>query len=255
MTLAARELTVTLGDHPALHGVSCLLEKGRITAICGPNGAGKSTLLSCLAGLLAPNNGNISLADRDLATLPARDRAKAIGYLPQDGQVAWDLDVRTLVSLGRMPHGDAAGAGQIAVEAALEALDLSRFAERPISRLSGGERARALLARVLAGEPDWILADEPLAALDLAHQLALLARLRQAAADAGVGVVLVLHDLALAMNHADRVLVLKEGALAADGLPRDALSVERIGEVWGVDVRWFGDEGARAIGLAQRRSP
>lgn len=254
MTLSACGLAVRLGDHPALHGVDCTLEKGRITAICGPNGAGKSTLLSCLAGLLVPDSGSVSLADRDLATLPARERARAIGYLPQDGQVAWDLDVRTLVGLGRMPHADVTAAGQDAVEAALAALDLMRFADRPVSRLSGGERARVLLARVLAGEPDWILADEPLAALDLAHQLALLARLREAA-DAGAGVVLVLHDLGLAMNHADRVVVLKEGTLAADGAPGDALSVERIGQVWGVDVRWLGEAGARAIGFAPTRSP
>ena len=129
---------------------------------------------------------------------------------------------------------------------ALGSCDLDAFAARPVSTLSGGERARALLARVLAGEPDWILADEPLAALDIGHQLALL-RVLRAEAEAGRGVVIVVHDLAVAMNHADRVLVLDGGGLAADGSPEEALSDEIIARVWGVRVRWTGEPRARAL--------
>ena len=224
-----------------LDGVSAALEPGRITAICGPNGAGKSTLLQCLAGLIEPDEGGVLL---DGAPLPGgRERARRIGYLPQVGEIAWDLSVAGLTALGRLPHGDR---GEAPVAAALAAVDLVDLVERPVSTLSGGERARALLARVLAGEPAWILADEPLAALDLGHQLALLAHLREAA-DAGAGVVLVLHDLALAMNHADRVLVLDGGALAADGAPERALSETTIARVWGVTARWLGEPGARAL--------
>ena len=239
MTLAARDLTVA----GRLSEVSASLEPCTITAICGPNGAGKSTLLQCLAGLLAPGPGGVTL---DGAPLPhGRERARRIGYLPQVGEVAWDLSVAALASLGRLPHGDA---GHSQVAAALAALDLTRFADRPVSTLSGGERARALLARVLAGEPDWILADEPLAALDLAHQLALLARLREVA-ERGAGVILVLHDLTLAMNHADRVLVLDNGRLAAEGPPEDALAEAAIERVWGVRARWLGEPGARALAV------
>ena len=237
MTLAVCSLTVA----QRLADVTASLEPGQITAICGPNGAGKSTLLQCLAGLLAPGEGQILLGD---APLPhGRERARRIGYLPQTGEIAWDLSVAALAGLGRLPHGDR-GEGQVAP--ALAAVDLTHFADRPVSTLSGGERARALLARVLAGEPGWILADEPLAALDLAHQLTLLARLREAA-EQGAGVVLVLHDLALAMNHADRVLVLDRGALAADGAPEEALSEAMIARVWGVTARWLGEPGARAL--------
>lgn len=226
-----------------LAGVSATLEPGCITAICGPNGAGKSSLLECLAGLLTPASGTVTLEGEPLAALSPRARAQAIGYLPQTGEVAWDVAVRSLVALGRLPHRDARAEP---VAAALAALDLQDLADRPVSRLSGGERARALLARVLAGEPRWILADEPLAALDLAHQLALLRHLR-AAAERGTGVVLVLHDLALAMNHADRVLVLDHGTLAADGPPEQALSAAMVAQVWRVPARWLGEPGARAL--------
>ena len=237
--LEARELALT----GRLAGVSAALEPGRIIAICGPNGAGKSSLIEALAGLLGPEGGEVLLGGQPLAALHPRERARRIGYLPQHGEVAWDLSVRALAGLGRLPHGDRAGAP---IERALAALDLAGLAERPVSTLSGGERARALLARVLAGEPGWILADEPLAALDLAHQLALLGHLR-AAAEGGTGVVLVLHDLALAMNHASRVLVLDRGRLVADGPPEVALSAAAIEQVWGVPARWLGEPGGRAL--------
>jgi iron complex transport system ATP-binding protein len=241
VTLAALALEVA----QRLKAVSAVLEPGSVTAICGPNGAGKSTLLQCLAGLLAPDAGEVTLDGTPLATVPPRERARSIGYLPQLGEIAWDLSVAALAGLGRLPHGDR---GEAQIAAVLAMLDLAHLAARPVSTLSGGERARALLARVLAGEPRWILADEPLAALDLSHQLALLRHLR-GAADKGAGVVLVLHDLGLAMNHADRVLVLHHGRLAADGPPEQALAEPLIDQVWGVSGRWFGQPGQRALAV------
>lgn len=239
MILSAQDLAIP----GRLQDVSLAFEPGTITAICGPNGAGKSTLLEVLAGLLEPAAGEVRLDGRPFAAMPARERARAIGYLPQNPEIAWDVPVRRLVELGRMPHGDTR-AGP--VEAALAALDLGGFADRRAQQLSGGETARVLLARVLAGEPRWILADEPLAALDLAHQLALLAHLRRAA-EAGAGVVLVLHDLALAMNHADRAIVLAEGRLVADGPCETALSAGILERVWRVPVEWIGAGGRRAL--------
>ena len=239
--LAAHDLT--LGGR--LSDVTASFALGTITAICGPNGAGKSTLLKLLAGLERPDTGFVTLDGARLDALDARRRAQAIGYLPQSGEVAWDVAVRDLVGLGRLPHRDR---GAAAITAALEALDLAALADRPVSRLSGGERARALLARVLAGEPRWILADEPLAALDLGHQLALLSHLRRAA-ETGAGVVLVLHDLALAMNHADRVIVIDQGAVVVDGRCEDALDHRVIKRVWGVPAHWLGEPGARALAL------
>lgn len=243
MSLAAETLSLSRGGREVVSGLSAVLRPGQITAIVGPNGAGKSSLLLGLAGLLEPAAGAVSLDGMSLAALHPRTRAKSIGYLPQTPDIAWDVAVENLVALGRLPWRDR---GTEAVEAALAALDLEPLRHRPVSRLSGGERARVLLARVLAGEPRWILADEPLAALDLAHQLSLIAHFK-ACARAGQGVVVVLHDLALAMNHADRVLVLKGGRLIADGPPAEALDPQVIAQVWGVAARWLGEAGGRAL--------
>ena len=232
---------LTIGGR--LRDISITLQPGRITAICGPNGAGKSTLLSALAGLIGADEGAVQLAGEPLATIAPRRRAQAVGYLPQSGEVAWDVSVANLVALGRLPHRDA---GARAIASAIAATGLEALRDRPTSTLSGGEKARALLARVLAGEPDWILADEPLAALDLAHQRDVLGVLRRAADD-GVGVALVVHDLAIAMNHADHVLVLDRGTLAAEGPPETALDTAIIERVWGVATRWAGEPNARAL--------
>ncbi|MBA4052034.1 MAG: ABC transporter ATP-binding protein [Erythrobacter sp.] len=241
--LATENLTLTRGGREVVSALSAALAPGRITAIVGPNGAGKSSLLLALAGLLEPSGGAVTLDGNALASLAPRARAQAIGYLPQSPDIAWDVSVESLVALGRLPWRDR---GTAAIEAALSALDLGALRHRPLSRLSGGECARVLLARVLAGEPRWILADEPLAALDLAHQLALIAHLK-ACAKAGQGVVVVLHDLALAMNHADHVLVLQGGHLVAEGTPAHALAGEVIARVWGISAQWLGEPGRRGL--------
>jgi iron complex transport system ATP-binding protein len=247
MMLAADNLALERGGVRVAESLTAALAPGTITAIVGPNGAGKSSLLLGLAGLLAPACGRVTLDGQDLAALPPRARAQAIGYLPQTPDIAWDVAVESLVALGRLPWRDR---GTAEVEVAIAALDLAALRQRPVSRLSGGERARVLLARVLAGAPRWILADEPLAALDLAHQLSLIAHLK-ACARAGQGVVVVVHDLAHAMNHADRVLVLDRGALVADGPPANALAPDVIARVWGVRARWLGEPGTMALQVGE----
>lgn len=221
------------------------LAPGQVTAVVGPNGAGKSTLLMALAGLIA---GPVLLDGVPLAAMTPRARAQAIGYLPQSGHVAWNLSVERLVALGRLPHRTGRAADAAAIDAALARMALEPLRTRAFATLSGGERARALLARVLAGQPHWVLADEPLASLDLAHARALLAHFRDLAAG-GAGVVLVLHDLAQAMNHADRVVVLDSGRIAALGSPELALDPAVIARVWGLKARWLGEPGARALSI------
>ncbi len=234
--LAAEAIGVTLGGRPVLDGVSAALRPGEVTAVLGPNGAGKSTLLACLAGLRRPDRGLARLDGRPVLERPARERARALAYLEQTPQIAWALDVRALVGLGRTPWTGARGPGvedRAAVDAAMARTGVGGFADRPVDTLSGGERARVLLARALAGEPRWLLADEPLAGLDPGHAFDA-CDLFHTVATAGAGVVLTMHDLPLAARVADRVLLLHEGRLVADGAPAEALTAARLSEVYGV---------------------
>ena len=224
--LIAQGLTVRFGERTVLDAVDLSLVSGQVTVIVGANGAGKSTLLSCLAGLRTPQSGAVKLGEHALSALLDRDRARAIGYLPQTPEIAWKLDVHTYVRLGRTAHrgvfGESIHDGE-AVDAALASTSMTAFGARDITTLSGGERARALIARALAGEPDWLLADEPLSGLDPVHQFDAADILRRFAM-AGGGVAATLHDLPFTARVADRVVVLSGGRVIADGPPTDALS-------------------------------
>jgi iron complex transport system ATP-binding protein len=182
--------------------------------------------------------------------LEPRERARAIGYLPQDASVHWNVPVESLVALGRMPHrspfAGMSAADDAAIAEAMAATDITAFTGRLIGELSGGERARVLLARVLAGRPQWLLADEPLAALDPAHQLGLLDSLRDLAGQ-GMGVVIVLHDLIQAARAADDVLLLREGKVVAFGPASEALGHQPLRDAFGVEVMVIGDESGRLL--------
>jgi iron complex transport system ATP-binding protein len=238
MILSARNLSVIRNGTSLLSEVSVPFSPGKVTAILGPNGAGKSTLLSCLAGIARPTSGTVFLGDSALDLLPARKRAQLIGLLPQGGELHWDITVRQLIDLGQMPFQGNFGLsreGIAKVDAAMAATDTEKYADRNMLSLSGGERARVLLARVLAGNPKWLLADEPLANLDPGHQLDMLALLR-AQADAGVGVITVLHDLNQAAAVADQILLLVNGMIVANGKPETVLTPENLSTVFGIDV-------------------
>jgi len=239
--LAASALGVRLGGRSVVDGVTLALRPGEVTAIVGPNGAGKSTLMGCLAGLRRPDVGAVTLDGRAIAALGDRERAKRIGYLPQAPEIAWPLDVHTFVRLGRTAHRGVFGesiSDAAAVDRALESTAMKAFANRDVTTLSGGERARALIARALAGEPAWLLADEPLTGLDLGHQLDAADLLRRIA-QGGVGVVVTLHDLSFAARTADRILVMAEGRILADGPPTEALNPEVLAHAYAVDARWI----------------
>jgi len=238
MSLITRHLSLMLGGTQVLDRVDTCFERGRVTAILGPNGAGKSSLLSCLVGLHLPDSGTVDLDGTSRAQIDRRDLARRIGYLPQTADVHWDVDVETLVALGRFPHRGRWGANdadRTAIAAAMAATDVTGLAGRIVNTLSGGERGRALLARVLAGTPEWLLADEPLASLDPAHQLDVLDCLR-AIARQGAGVIVVLHDLNQAARVADDVLLMRSGRVIAHGPPDTVLTPDRIAETYGVSA-------------------
>ena len=250
MDLIVEGVGVVLAGRRVLTDVSAVLRPGRVTAILGPNGAGKSTLVKAAAALVPLAEGRIRLGERDVHAMPPRDRARTIGYLPQDAAVHWNMPAQDVVALGRLPHRNPhaapSPADHAAIDAALAATETAILAQRPVGELSGGERGRVLLARVLAGQPDWLLADEPLAALDPAHQIDLLDRLR-GVAQGGAGVVLVMHDLVQAQRAADDVLLLDEGRVVAFGLVAEVLTADNLAQVFGVRVAAVVDDGRRLL--------
>ncbi|ODU20713.1 MAG: ABC transporter [Sphingomonas sp. SCN 67-18] len=240
MGLTANEISLILAGRTVLDGVSAQLERGRVTAILGPNGAGKTSLLRTLIGLTAPSSGTAMLDDQPIAAIPPAQRARRIGYLAQNAPLAWNVIARDVVALGRSPYRApfaAAGADdRAAIDAAIAATDLTRLADRPTGELSGGERARVMLARVLAGTPEWLVADEPLASLDPAHQVDVLLRLR-AVADAGSGVILVLHDLTHAARIADDIVLMRNGRVVAAGVAASVLTGDWLRQAYDIDFR------------------
>lgn len=237
MTLAARDVRVDLSGQKILHGVSISIAPGEIVAIAGANGAGKSTLLRTMAGLKRPREGVVEVDGRPLDALDRRTLAREIAYLPQDRTVHWPVTVEMAVGLGRLPHRNASAAegdtDRMAIASAMTAMDVERFAKRSITELSGGERARVLLARALAQEARFLLADEPAAGLDPAHGLLLFAHLARLAAE-GKGVAVALHDLSFALRFATRVALLKDGRVMADGSPGDIVTEENLAAVYGI---------------------
>ena len=237
--LTARGLSVTLAGRLVLDDVSLALSSGHLVALVGPNGAGKTTLLRALAGLV-PSVGAVEIGGAALSSLSLRDRARRFAYLPQGHIVHWPLPARDIVALGRYPHGATDPARLTpkdteAVVRAMQATDVVEFSERSVTELSGGERSRVALARVLAVEAPVILADEPTASLDPRHQFDVMKSLR-ASADKGVLVIVVTHDLGLAARFADTVLVLSEGRLVSQGTPAEALSEKIMGDVFRISA-------------------
>ncbi|MGL4974016.1 MAG: ABC transporter ATP-binding protein, partial [Bosea sp. (in: a-proteobacteria)] len=232
-------VSVTLGLKPVVSDASFTSAAGQLVALVGPNGAGKTSLLRAVAGLV-PSTGKVHLAGTDVSALSAIERAKNIAYLPQGHQLHWPLTARDVVALGRYPHGASDPTRLSATDAAIVAdamqrTDVARFADRNVQTLSGGERARVMMARVFAVGAQVLLADEPTAALDPRHQLDIMTALKAGAAR-GALVIAVTHDLGLAARMADQIIVIHEGRIAAIGAPAEVLTADLLREIYGISA-------------------
>lgn len=231
--VAARGVSVQLGAATVLHEVSAHVAAGEVVALVGPNGAGKSTLLGAMAGDLPVHTGHVEVEGHPLSGWSALELARTRAVMPQRVAVAFPFLVSEVVRMGRAPWigTDREDDDDEAVAEALATVDLLDLATRPVTALSGGELARAALARLLAQRTRLLLLDEPTAALDLHHQEAIMAALRRQAAT-GHGVGIVVHDLSLAAAYADRILIVAGGRLVADGTPAEVLEPALLAEVF-----------------------
>ena len=245
--LAVEGLRVALGGRPVVDGIDLDVAAGEMVGLIGPNGAGKTTLVRAAAGLLAPEAGGVAVAGRPIGEHPRRALARLLAYLPQGAECHWPVTVARVVALGRLPHlgpwrrpspGDDAAIGR-----ALAAAEVAHLAGRRVDALSAGERTRVMLARALATEPRLLLADEPVAALDPYHQLHVMELLRRRAGE-GAGVLVVLHDLALAARFCDRLVLMRAGRRLAEGPPEAVLTEERLAEAYAVEATYGRRDGA-----------
>ncbi|MFI6619393.1 heme ABC transporter ATP-binding protein [Streptomyces sp. NPDC050528] len=249
----AEDLHVQLGGRAVLHGVSVPVRAGEVLALAGPNGAGKSTLLAALAGDLVPSAGVVRIYGRAAAEWSAPELALRRAVLPQAAALSFPFTVEDVVRMGRAPHATSPAEDEVAVADAMARAEVAGFALRPFSALSGGERARVALARVLAQRAPLLLLDEPTAALDLRHQ-ELVLRLCRERAHAGDAVVVVLHDLALAAAYAHRVAILRAGRVAADGPPGVVFTEELLSDVYDQAVEVFPHPRTGAVVVTPKRS-
>lgn len=250
--LEAHGVGLSYRDRSVLRGVSVSVRPGEIVAVIGANGAGKSTLLKTMAGLIAPSSGRVTLRGRAIGDVARGEFCRDVAYLPQERAVHWPMTVRRLVALGRLPHRSRLAPltreDMRAVDEAMEAMDVSFLADRPANELSGGELSRVLLARALAQQAAFLIADEPSTGLDPAHSLTLFTQFVRLAGQKR-GVIVALHDLSIAARFCDTVLMLQCGGTLARGTPEQVLTPENLAQGFGVKAV-VGELGGHPVVLA-----
>jgi iron complex transport system ATP-binding protein len=238
--LTGHNLALRLGNQTILKGIDIALREGEMLGLIGPNGAGKSSLLRLLAGLLKPETGDLKLGATPLNHYGDRERATKLAYLAQEGTAHWPLEVERIVELGRLPHlGQWQRPGKDdaeVIERVMQQTDTRHLRQRSFNTLSGGEKARVLLARALASEPAILLADEPVSALDPSHQLAVMELLGTHCRQGGA-VVVVLHDLRLASHYCQRLQLLLEGKTLVTGTPPEVLTTDNLKKAFSITLR------------------
>ena len=240
--LTIKNVSLRIGEKQVLENISADLRQGELVGLVGPNGAGKSSLLKCVLGLHELSTGDVYLGDQNLRNFSAKAQARQLSYAAQGAPVHWPLKVEYVVGLGRAPHASPWRTLQAddkrRVEDALKMTDSLHLRDRSVTTLSGGERARVLLARALASDTPFLFADEPTASQDPAHQLKVMEILKNQSL-AGQGVMVVLHDLSLARRYCDRLILLHQGRFIGQGEPDRVLDDKNLKEVFGIEAsRW-----------------
>lgn len=247
-------VSVKSGQKSLVSDVSIKIHAGEIVGLIGPNGAGKSTLLAALAGLNSKRQGEVLLEGKAIDKYSPGERAQRIGWMEQFAASHWPVSAEHLVTLGRLPYLSRwQGPGpedQVIIERAMQATDCLAFRQQSVNTLSGGELTRVMLARVLASEPLIILADEPVAALDIGHQLQTMEQLTTYANN-DRGCLVVLHDLALAARYCSRLYLMNASRIVAEGLPAEVLSRENLRDVYAVELESTGDENPFVIPVSR----
>jgi len=249
MSLAASSINVNLSGNVILKDISVEFPTGKIIGLIGPNGAGKSTLMRVLAGLQMIESGQISLNHQPLNTFSRQALAKEITYLPQTGECHWPMTVERVVMLGRHPHLNTHRLDDVniqAVEQAIKEADIEHLIGRPVNELSGGERARVMLARALATQSNILLADEPIVSLDPRHQIEVMVLL-QTLAQKGKTVIVVLHELHLAMRYCQQLILLDKGQKVSEGTSADVLTEANLQEIYGVGALFGEHQGNKWV--------
>ncbi|USI88461.1 ABC transporter ATP-binding protein [Rhodococcus pyridinivorans] len=243
--LVAEHISLGYGERLIVDDLDLSIPTGVVTTVIGPNGCGKSTLLRALSRLLKPRTGTVLLDGHDITTMRTREVARVLGMLPQAPVAPEGLTVADLVSRGRHPHQSWfrqwSSDDEDEVAIALERTGIADLADRPIDELSGGQRQRAWISMALAQGTDILLLDEPTTYLDLAHSVEVLDLVDRLHSELGRTVVMVLHDLNLAVRYSDHLVVMKDGRVVASGLPSEVISVELLREVFDLDASVIDD--------------
>ncbi|MDO5837451.1 MAG: ABC transporter ATP-binding protein [Methanomassiliicoccales archaeon] len=249
MRMSVRNLVQGYGSKTILDDISFDVDTGEVLALLGPNGSGKSTLIKTICNIMEPRSGRILIDETPIEDIDITDLAKIVSYVPQSTAAATYTTVMDTVLLGRKPYVTWSYR-QKDIDYALDAMKAMRiigYSSRDVSDLSGGQRQRVFLARSLAQCPSFFIFDEPTSALDLKHQMNTMIKMREVVHDKGAGMVIALHDINLAMNYSDKVLMLKNGKIFAYGTPDETITEENIRAVYGVESRIMEAEGRRFI--------
>ncbi len=244
------------GGNDVLHGISFKAQANRMLCVLGPNGSGKTTTLKCMLGMLKPNCGIVLLDGQDRRKLSAGQLGRIVAYVPQTPQTAFAFTVRQLVMLGRTAHMGTMGfeteLDHRVVDAAMDMTGVSKFADRMLDELSGGEAQCVMIARAIAQQPSVLLLDEPTSHLDIRNQLMIYDMMRRLSHDWGMAIVCVSHDINLASRFADDLVLMRDGSIAAQGSPADVVNREVLSDVYDVEIDLI-DVDSQEVPLVQAR--